>query len=65
MKRKTSTLSAGGTSTLGSSGQNADMVSRFQNATSNVMGRISDIGRGVSGGVTGFGGIANKFLNNL
>lgn len=39
-------------------------VSRIQNATTNVMGRISGLGRGV-GNIGGIGGIANKFLNNL
>lgn len=43
---------------------NANYVSRLQNATSNVMGRISGLGRGV-GNISGIGGIANKFLNNL
>ena len=36
-------------------------VSRIQNATSNVMGRISGLGRGVGH----ISGVANKFLNNL
>ncbi|KAF7490438.1 Calcium-dependent secretion activator [Sarcoptes scabiei] len=40
-------------------------VSRLQNATSNVMGRISGLGRGVGGISGGIGGIANKFLNNF
>nr|XP_046918163.1 calcium-dependent secretion activator 1-like isoform X3 [Dermatophagoides farinae] len=52
-----------------SSGTNPEnYVSRIQNATTNVMGRISGLGRGVSGigGMAGgIGGIANKFLNNL
>jgi len=34
---------------------------RIQSATSNVMGRISGLGRGVGN----IGGMANKFLNNL
>lgn len=45
----------------GSISDGANYVSRIQNATSNVMGRISGLGRGVGG----IGGIANKFLNNL
>lgn len=42
--------------------QDNNYVSRLQNATTNVMGRISGLGRGSIGGI---GGIANKFLNNL
>ena len=38
-------------------------VNRIQNATHNVMGRISGIGRGV-GNMGAIGGFANKFLNN-
>ena len=38
-------------------------VNRIQNATQNVMGRITGIGRGV-GNIGGIGGFANKFLNN-
>lgn len=41
--------------------ESGNYVSRIQNATQNVMGRISGIGRGVGN----LGGIANKFGGGL
>ena len=63
--RKTSTSILSGSSTSSLSNPE-NYVSRLQNATTNVMGRISGgLGRGVSGFGGMAGGIANKFLNNL
>lgn len=50
-----------GNCSRGSMPDGGNYVSRIQSATSNVMGRISGLGRGVGN----IGGIANKFLNNL
>lgn len=61
--RKTSASILSGSSSSSSNPEN--YVSRIQNATTNVMGKISGLGRGVSGFGGMAGGIANKFLNNL
>lgn len=51
-ERRTSSISRGS-----GQGEDGDVVARIQNATQNVMGRISGMGR-MSGSL---GGIANKF----
>ncbi|OTF76715.1 hypothetical protein BLA29_000197 [Euroglyphus maynei] len=61
--RKTSASILSSSSSSSSNPEN--YVSRIQNATTNVMGKISGLGRGVSGFGGMAGGIANKFLNNL
>ncbi len=54
-------VAGGGAGGVAGMPDGGNYVSRIQNATSNVMGRISGLGRGVGN----IGGIANKFLNNL